>query len=277
MNEHMSMAVGRQSRPASQHLLSDPAQRRERAQSKRRAILRFLRHEGWTTTEVVSALLGVGYSAAHQALKTLQRDGLITSAALFVPGRQGAMRNVLHGITAQGLAFAFDLDEEQEARSPWEVSKTNHLFVPHQVMTQLARVRAEQEGWTDWLPARALMRIGLPKLPDGEATNPDGERVAVEVEREIKTDRRYEAVIGAYIAQIKADGRWDRVDYLCPDKDFAARLARIFGRLRQLRLELPNQRAKVGKLEQAHLDIFRFYSHAEWPNGEYLHARIKHG
>ena len=276
MNQIKSMAEVKLHHPPSHYLLSDPAHRRERAESKRRAILRFLRHEGWTTTEVVSVLLGVGYSAAHQVLKKLQRDGLTTSTALFVPGRQGATRTILHGITAQGLAFAFDLNEESEARAPWEPSKTNPLFVPHQVMTQLARVRSEQEGWTDWLPARALMRIGLPKLPDGEATNPDGERVAIEVEREIKTDRRYESVIGAYIAQIKADGRWDRVDYLCPDKDFAARLARIFGRLRQLRLELPEQRAKVGKLEQAHLEMFRFYSHADWPNGEYQNARIKH-
>lgn len=119
------------------------------------------------------------------------------------------------------------------------------------------------------------MRIGLPKLPDGEATNPDGQRVAIEVEREIKTDRRYEAVIGAYIAQIKADRRWDRVAYLCPDRDFAARLARIFGRLRQLRLELPGLPAKIGKQEQAHLEKFRIYAQKDWPNEEFLCASIK--
>lgn len=259
------------------HLLADPCERRERAQAKRREILRFLRYEGWTTTEVVSVLLGVGYSAAHQALKNLQRDGLTSSSAVFVPGRQGAVRTVLHGVTAQGLAYAFDLDEPQDARSPWEPSKTNPLFVPHQVMTQLARVRAEQQGWRDWLPARALMRLGLPKLPDGEAYNPEGERVAIEIEREIKTDRRYEAVIGAYIAQIKTDGRWARVDYLCPDSDFAARLARNFGRLQQLRLETPGQPTKVGKLEPAHLTRFRFYAHCDWPSGNYLAAKQQNG
>lgn len=267
---------GRKPDSRSIHLLSDPGERRERAHTKRRAILRFIRYEGWTTTEVVSVLLGVGYSAAHQALKNLQRDGLTTSTSVFVPGRQGAVRIVLHGITAQGLAYAFDLDEAQDAKSPWEPSKTNPLFVPHQVMTQLARVRAEQLGWRDWLPARALMRLGLPKLPDGEAYNPEGERIAIEVEREIKTDRRYEAVIGAYIAQIKTDGRWARVDYLCPDSDFAARLARNFGRLQQLRLEIPGQPTKIGKLEPAHLARFRFYSHADWPTGDYLTTR-QHG
>lgn len=259
------------------HLLADPGERRERAQAKRRHVLRFLRHEGWTTVEVVSALLGIGYSAAHQTLAQMERDGLTTSAALFVPGRQGVVRTVLHGITAQGLAFAYDLDEAQETRTPWEPSKTNPLFVPHQVMAQLARVRAEQAGWCDWLPARTLMRQGLAKIPDGEGTDSDGERVAVEIEREIKTDRRYEAVIGAYIATMNTTGRWSRVDYLCPDEDFAARLARVFGRLQHLRLELPGQPAKVGVPDQAHLDRFRFYSHEAWPSGRFVSARLHRG
>lgn len=262
---------------AAQHLWSDPQARTARAEEKRRKILRLLRLEGWTTTEVVTAMLGIGYSAAYQALKTMERDGLTTALALFVPGKAGATKMVLHGITSQGLAYAYDLDEAQDSRSPWEPSKTNPLFVPHQVMTQLARVRAEQEGWKDWRPARALMGLGLPKLPDGEGMSPEGVRVAVEVEREIKTDRRYEAVIGAYIAQMKADGRWQRVDYLCPDADFAARLARIFGQLSQLRLEQPGKPSKSGRLEQAHLDRFRFYAHDHWPAGDYIVAARQDG
>lgn len=262
---------------AAQHLWSDPQARTARAEEKRRKILRFLRREGWTTTDVVATLLGIGYSAAHQALKATEREGLTSSSALFVPGKFGVNKMVLHGITAQGLAYAYDLDEVQDARSPWEPSKTNPSFVPHQVMTQLARVRAEQGGWQEWQPARALMGLGLPKLPDGQGISPDGMRVAIEVEREIKTDRRYEAVIGAYIAQIKADGRWQRVDYLCTNADFAERLARIFGRLRQLRLELPGKPAKVGRLEQAHLNRFRFYSYEQWPNGGYIVAERQDG
>src|SRR5574340_116967 len=111
--------------PAAKHLWSDPQARMARAEEKRRKVLRFLRQEGWTTTEVVAALLGVGYSAAHQALKALERDGLTSSSALFVPGKFGANKVVLHGITAQGLAYAYDLNEVQDSRSPWEPSKTN--------------------------------------------------------------------------------------------------------------------------------------------------------
>lgn len=117
------------------HLIADPAQRQARAEEKRRQVLRFLRDEIWTTTDVVALLLGVGYAGAHSALRAMQKIGLTTSAEMFIPGPRGAMRTVLHGITAQGLAYAWDLDEQPDARSPWEPSKTNQLFVPHQIAT----------------------------------------------------------------------------------------------------------------------------------------------
>lgn len=255
------------------HLLADPQARMARAAAKRREVLRFLRDEVWTVTETVASLLRVGYPAAHALLKAMQRDGLIVSEAVFIRAGRSARRVVLHGITAQGLAFAWDLDEMPEARAPWEVSKTSPLFVPHQIEVQRARVRAQALGWTGWRPARALMRLGLPKLPDAEVMDPNGESVAVEVEREIKSDKRYEAIIGAYVAEIK-HGRWHRVDYVCPDVDFAARLGRVFGRLRQLRFELPRQKTKVADLQQAHLDRFRFFAADHWPGQVYVTPRL---
>jgi hypothetical protein len=239
-------------------------------------VLRLLRDEIWTVTEVVAALLRVQYSAAHALLKAMKRDGLVTSSNLFIQGELGAKQVVLHGITAQGLVYAWDFDEIPETRNPWEPGKTNALFVPHQLEIQLARIKAEQNGWRDWKPARALMNQGLSKLPDAQAIDPSNtsnQYVALEIEREIKTDRRYEAVIGAYISQMKINQRWSRVDYLCPNKDFAARLARNFGRLDKIRLESNGKvPSKTGTLEQAHLDRFRFYSADQWPNGEFIVA-----
>lgn len=254
-------------------LMADPAQRTARALEKRRLVLRFLRDEIWTNAEIVGLLLGISYPAAHILLRVMDRDGLTTSSELFVRSKRGAQRAVLHGITAQGLAYAWDMSEVQESRHPWEPSKVNPLFVPHNIETQRARLRAAHMGWHTWRPARSLMGIGLPKLPDGEVVDPNGLKIAVEIEREIKTDKRYEAVIGAYVAQMKKDERWDRVDYLCPDGEFAARLARVFGRLRQLRLEGPSGvPAKVGNLEQVHLDRFRFYANDAWPEGVFVVA-----
>jgi hypothetical protein len=254
-------------------LIADPQQRRARAEYKRTQILRFLRDEIWSVSEVIAAYLGIQEAAARAVLKALQRDGLIASQPLIIAAERGVRRVILHGITAQGLAYAWGLEEVAERRKPWELSKTNALFVPHQIATQLARVKAEQAGWRGWRPARQLMGLGLPKLPDAEAMDPQGVAVAIEVEREIKTDKRYEAVIGAYIAQMKQTQRWARVDYVCPSQDFAARLARVFSQLKVLRLEGRHQQtARVGELQQTHLDRFRFYAAADWPGGTGLAA-----
>ena len=253
-------------------LVADPV---VRAQQKRELVLRFLRDEIWTCTEVVGLLLGVTYPAAHLLMKRLAAGGHTQFRAMFVPGTRGAKRVVLHGITAQGLAFAWGADEEIEARNPWEPSKTNALFVNHQIEAQLARLRAEQLGWSNWQPARVLMKQGLMKIPDAQAVDAEGTRVAVEIEREIKTGKRYETIIGAYVASMKStDLRWQRVDYLCPDADFAARLARAFGLLKHIRLEVAGMPSRTGDLTQAHLNRFRFYAAKEWPGGPFLVAKV---
>ena len=75
---------------------------------------------------------------------------------------------------------------------------------------------------------------------------------------------------------MKQDQRWARVDYLCPDINFAVRLARVFSRLSYLRLEgKQGQDSKKGALSQAHLDRFRFYSTDTWPEGHFYFAKIK--
>jgi hypothetical protein len=55
------------------------------------------------------------------------------------------------------------------------------------------------------------MNKGLPKIPDTQAISPEGVVgalcIAMELERVIKTDRRYECVICAYISVIKANQR----------------------------------------------------------------------
>ena len=101
------------------HLIADPAQRQIRAEKKRRQILRFLRDEIWTNTDVAAELLGIGYAGAHSVLKSMQKLGLTTSSECFIPGPRGSVKTVLHGITSQGLAYAWDLDEEPERSYPW--------------------------------------------------------------------------------------------------------------------------------------------------------------
>lgn len=258
----------------SDFLISNYQERSRRAQEKKTEVLRFLRDEIWTMTDVISKLLGIGYPASLALLKRMKEEGLINSEERFIQINQRVRRAILYGITSKGLAYAWHLDEEPESRNPWEPSKTNVLFVPHQIETQLTRLKALSAGWSEWSPSRCLMGLGLPKIPDAEAVSPEGSHVAIEIEREIKSDKRYQAIIGAYISQFKKDGRWERIDYVCPSEDFAQRLVRIFIRLKVLRLETPRLPSKVGPLQQVHLDKFRFYQKENWPDGEFFSAQL---
>lgn len=252
------------------------ADRVARRAEKIKLVLQFLREEMWSSTNVLSQLLGVAYSTAHQLLKHMAEAKLIKSAAMFIPGTRGAKRVILHGITNHGLAMSCPLDAEQEIGRPWEPSKTSPLFVHHQIGLQEARLRAELKGWRSWIPARLLAGQGLPKLPDGVALGPNGEQVAIEYERNIKSLRRYEVVIGSHIWVVKQRRRWQRIDYLCPTAEFAQRLARTFTRVTHARIEATSsQPGRSGLIEQSHLDLFRFYGMAEWPHGNYFLAKLK--
>lgn len=252
------------------------ATRMARHTEKTLLVLQFLREETWSSTHVLSKLLEVAYSTTHKLLKRMSEAQLIKSTPVFIAGLRGATRVVLHGITHHGLAMSCPLNTTTEIGRAWEPSKISPLFVPHQLELQAARLRAQKLGWQAWTPARLLSGKGLPKLPDAEALCPDGLQVAIELERNIKSLRRYEVVIGSYIFVIKQQQRWQRIDYLCPSTDFSIRLAQAFSRVEQIRIEATDSHpGRAGSLEQAHLDLFRFYAVDDWPVGPFKQARLQ--
>ena len=267
-------------RPAAYpQLIGDYAERMARHQQKITLVLRLLRDEIWTSVPVLSDYLGVSYSSAHRITQTMAGDGLVTTQVFTVKGGRGVRNVVLLGITHHGLAHAWSLNEVVESRGSWEPSKVNALYVPHVLEVQQARIRAERCGWSGWAPGRMLANRSWPKVPDALAVSPEGKKVAVEVERHIKSQKRYEVVIGSYITQMKqADSGLDRVDYLAPSNDMALRLARTFGLVKSLRTEgKANAPGRVAPLAQAHLDRFRFYSAERWPEGPFALARLGGG
>jgi hypothetical protein len=231
-------------------LVHDPHVRQIRTATKHRRLLRFLRDECWTNTEIAAGVMGVGHAAAYRTLHAMQRDRYLKSEDLILyshisnvspvsldlpaPTRRYVARKVmLWGITPHGLAYAWDLDEDMQDRPSFELGKTHPAYVEHYVSIQRLRLAAEAAGWQTWTPGRLLMGQKLAKVPDGEATDSNGARVAVEYEREIKTPKRYQTILGAYLVALKA-GRWQRVDYVCPSRDLAARLQRIFYAIREV-------------------------------------------
>lgn len=237
-------------------LISDPKERAAKAAEKRRAVLRYLRDETWTTAELLGKVMGIKTrQTIHRTLTGMERDELIKRHSLPIAGRVSL---TLWGITPHGLAHAWDEDEEYQDRPHFEPGRLALSRVPHQVDLQRARLQAEAAGWTEWERGE---RLGFKPVirPDAITTRPDGLRVAIEVERTVKTRKRYQAIIRDHLTQIK-EQKWAGVLYLCPE-GIGPRVKRIFDSIEYVVID--GQRVP---LEGAHRKRFKFVALEEWPN-----------
>ncbi|WP_079415983.1 hypothetical protein [Thiomonas intermedia] len=226
------------------------AQINARAEAKQQTVLDFLSSgEVWTTAVLLQMLLGLSVRRVHALAHRMERDGLLKSARVEGFGKL----QLAWGITPTGLAFS----ENAAPDCPRFESLPSPQFMQHHLDTQRARLQAEAAGWT-WEPGKLLYAKGWQKVPDALATSQQGERVAVEIERMIKTPLRYQQIIPAALKDIKA-GHYARVQYLSPQ----GRADAVERALRRV------EAVKVGgesvKLTPQHWARFNFKNLADWP------------
>lgn len=245
--------------------LLPPAERRARTAEKRRAVLRFLRDEIYTSREVVQELLGVAATPAKLTLAAMARDGLLRMEKVECPN---GWRPVLWGITPEGQALAFDPATERPRDKYFEPGRVGLTVLRHTLTIQLMRMRAERSGWTNWT---AGDRIGQWEKeqgrPDAIAADVAGLRWAVEVEHTMKTTKRYESVLWDRLRQIKA-GNFDRVVWLTDNDDRAQRLAAIVRGIDEFTREVAGKKQTVRIDPALHHPRLFFTSINKFPNVE---------
>ena len=230
--------------------------RLERILEKREIILKFLRDETWTNVYVLQLLLDFkSVQAVYQTLQKMERDGFVKRAEIKVfHGRPVS----LWGITEMGLHYSFSLDESLETWKIFEPSKIKPIIMQHKIDLQISRVKAEQNHWTKWIPGELLgKRLKSMKIPDAVAINPHGESIAIELERTIKSRKRYMEILVSHLVQRK-NGVWNKIYYLSPDKDLSARIKRAF-----YSIEKATHNGKKFTVTENHLKPFSFYSFNE--------------
>ena len=233
-------------------LINSYQQRCARAQSKREIVLRFLRDETWSNLTNLTGALGLSEPAAFKTVCQMERDGFLLRFKVT------ALRLSLWGVTPQGLAFAWGDDEPMQIRPYFEPSKLSVMTIAHYLDIQRARLIAERAGWTNWIPGNRLPK-DIKKRPDAIATNPEGQIVAIELERSIKTLKRYEAIFAIYLQMMKRD-EYAKVHYVCPDASFAPRLLRMF----ELIKSVPVAGERV-HITEKHRARFPVYAMDNWP------------
>ena len=239
-------------------LIADPAERKAKAEAKRHTLLHFLRNETWSTTEVLTQLVGIdNRQAIHKTLTRMQDEELVKKHELPIGGRVRPV--VVWGITPNGIAAAFDDNEPYEERPYFSPSRLALSRVPHQIDLQRARLSAESAGWQNWQRGERL-GFNPPIRPDALVTSPDGELFAIEVERTIKTKKRYQQVIKGHLSQIQ-EQHWSRVLYLMPP-DFPRRLKRVFDSIEHIVIA----DRQYMTLEDKHRKRFLFLALPDWPD-----------
>lgn len=196
-----------------------------RADEKRTKILYFLSSgEVWTTVQVVNILLNCSRQSSLRALKSMKKAGSIKSEL--------CGNTQLFGITGHGLALS---EAAHKDTKEFELSKTNPSFINHHIQTQIARLKAESAGWTNWIPGKILysQTPRLKKIPDALATRPDGRTVAIEIELHIKSQKRMTEILGLYIEQL-IQKRHDLVYYITPNPEA---LQRSLERVKTVRMK----------------------------------------
>lgn len=227
-------------------LKMSPQERQQRATEKRVALLNFLASgEQWSTLSVLAELLKTSERNALRLLQKMTEEKLIKvdDRVMTRPPLK------LYGISDHGVAMA-DLDVKMKA---FALGRTNPGQVEHHLQSQLIRIRAEQAGWTNWVPGKTLYIENsnrLKKLPDSLATRPDGRRVAIEIERFVKSRKRLGDILGLHLQQI-VTGKYDLVYYFSPNPE---KQLKAFTKIQFVTLE--NQKVKLNDSHRARFKVF---------------------
>jgi len=225
------------------------AEKMQMAENKQSAILSFLASgEVYTTLPILMLLLKRSESTIRRTVELMLKENLLKLEPLEV----GSKKTILIGITPHGVGMA-----DRAGLCPhFAIGRTNPAYVSHHLAVQETRIKAVNFGGTDWLPGRALRNKSYLKVPDALYVM-DGRTIAVEVERNIKTPKRYAEVMSNYLQEMSKKS-WTEVHYITTP-NVVPRIQKIFNELGTVTVK-----GTVVKLEQKHLGRFKFYSFDEY-------------
>lgn len=231
-----------------------------RKDEKEMIILNFLRCEGFSTRKLLGERLGVTRTSISRSLQRLKTRGLLLEVNR---SHEDDHRSpALWGLTPTG---AFEATDDGEY-THFDLNRVSEITLRHDLDVQRARIKAIHLGWIEWLGGRELRRKAVTErstwlqVPDAFGVSPRGRKVALEIERRVKTPKRYEGIFSQY-CQMLVDGTVQEVVYICP-KRICPRLERLF-----LKIETMSVDGKIRPIHDSFRKRFHFVTYEGW--GEY--------
>lgn len=228
----------------------------ERNKEKQDLILRFLRTETYTTNHIIKRVLGIAtVQGANKTLLKLEAKNLVKKHAYNYLGNSVN----LWGITPHGVAMSFSDDEDYKDYKHFEPNRISLAMIPHTIGVQTVRLDLQGQGYRDFINCDKNTHLSekYRHRPDLIATNSLGECIAIEVERTIKSKKRYMQLMFEHLALMKAK-KWRYVHYYSPNSTIQKALNRIFNSIEYVLCN--SERIDI---EDKHRERFKFFVYEE--------------
>lgn len=214
------------------NLVNSPAERKRLVEEKRWKALRFLREHIFTSPSNLALAIGVNPSHVFRQIKRYEAEGLLTRHEIPFDGHGGQKLSLI-GITQFGQIEACDYDAGERVSPRYYTpgrQSINRGF-PHRMMLQRLQLSVNDQI-ERWIDGDGLIAAGLKwevekmKKPDAVMEirrNGQLYRVAIEAERTIKTEARFNSAITRHYLAIRKRV-WDMTLYITTTESRKKRL-----------------------------------------------------
>lgn len=235
------------------NLITDSVSRKNREKEKVLTLLTFLKEETYSDFPTLIFLFGFkNHRGLYELLKKVTEMGLIQKYVF--ESRAGNIS--LWGITNDGLSVVFK-PEDSVFPPRFEPTKLKGWMLDHHLDNQTVRLALEKQGATGWINGdrnNFLNKYNVKHRPDGLITLPNGQKIAIETERSLKTKARYQQIMTSHLLA-RTDELWFSVFYVLPDKQKKISLMKIFESIKFVIIN-----SKPIELEARHRNIFQFFT-----------------
>jgi len=234
-------------------LINDPRIRGVRIEKKRLAVQAWLALHTWSTAEVLGLVMGIASrQAVHQTLAAMIRDGLMRRAEIQTSYGRAVL---VFGFAPHGAAMS--VSPGVPPTKSLEPSKIRVTTMEHELDVQRLHLRAQRAGWKDWRLGDAEFSRSEAKYADAVGVRQDGQKVAIEVERTVKTIKRYGEILVAHLVA-RREGKWEWIYYLSPKAAVRDRVRAMFEAIHRA-----TWRGQVIEITDAHRAPFQFFAYSD--------------
>lgn len=240
------------------NLISSKVERDRVRAEKERKILSFLLEERFSMTLVLAQLLKMTSNGTQKILNRMEAQEMIKAHT--IDFELSAWSQRIWGLTPKGLLLVTDKNESIKF---FEVGRIKPITMMHSLALQRAKAIALGCGWGEWISSAKMLqsanlsRTTWMQVPDAVAMSPKGRKIAIELERTVKTPKRYVEILANY-AEMISSGIIVEVIYICPE-NIAKRLERLFSRIEKIIFK-----GKVVPVHASLLKRFYFLTYEEW-------------